>query len=205
MVNTSLRWRGRCWSGEVASAQLPDTVTSIDGYRQVDVRESLRSALRELTAKQRAVIMLRYFEDRTEAETASIMGCSVGTVKSQAATTGVVATHDSGPSGPTKPTTPLAAGTTSNASGNPSPSPTGSCAEQTVTVPNVVGLTQNQAVWIVQAAGLTAGIHGTAAERVPRGSVIADAVGGINRPRPRTHHHLLRASVAVIRRAADRG
>jgi RNA polymerase sigma factor (sigma-70 family) len=69
----------------VASAQLPDTVTSIDGYRQVDVRESLRSALRELTAKQRAVIMLRYFEDRTEAETASIMGCSVGTVKSQAA------------------------------------------------------------------------------------------------------------------------
>ena len=85
MVNTSLRWRGRRWSGEVASGQLPDTVTSIDGYRQVDVRESLRRALRELTAKQRAVIMLRYFEDRTEAETASIMGCSVGTVKSQAA------------------------------------------------------------------------------------------------------------------------
>ena len=85
MVNTSLRWRGRRWTGEVASAQLPDTVTSIDAYRQVDVRESLRSALRELTAKQRAVIMLRYFEDRTEAQTASIMGCSVGTVKSQAA------------------------------------------------------------------------------------------------------------------------
>jgi RNA polymerase sigma-70 factor (sigma-E family) len=85
MVNTSLRWRGRRWSGEVASGQLPDTVTSIDGYRQVDVRESLRRALRELTARQRAVIMLRYFEDRTEAETASIMGCSVGTVKSQAA------------------------------------------------------------------------------------------------------------------------
>jgi RNA polymerase sigma factor (sigma-70 family) len=50
----------------------------------VDVRESLRRALRELTARQRAVIMLRYFEDRTEAETAAIMGCSVGTVKSQA-------------------------------------------------------------------------------------------------------------------------
>ena len=54
------------------------------GFQQVDVRESLRGALRELTAKQRAVIMLRYFEDRTEAETAAIMGCSIGTVKSQA-------------------------------------------------------------------------------------------------------------------------
>jgi hypothetical protein len=115
-------------------------------------------------------------------------------------TTGVVATHDTGTGGPTKPTTPLAAGTTSKASGSASPSPTASCAAQSVTVPNVIALTQNQAVWIVQAAGLTAGIHGTAAERVPRGSVIADAVGGINRPRPRTHHHLLRASVAVIRR-----
>jgi RNA polymerase sigma-70 factor (sigma-E family) len=85
MVNTYLRWRGRRWTGEVASGQLPETFACTDGFRQVDVRESLRRALRELTARQRAVIMLRYFEDRTEAETASIMGCSVGTVKSQAA------------------------------------------------------------------------------------------------------------------------
>jgi RNA polymerase sigma-70 factor (sigma-E family) len=84
MVNACLRWRGRRWTGEVPSAQLPETVTSTGGFRQVDVRVSLRHALRELTAKQRAVIMLRYFEDRTEAETADIMGCSVGTVKSQA-------------------------------------------------------------------------------------------------------------------------
>ena len=49
------------------------------------MRESVRHALRVLTVKQRAVIMLRYYEDRTEAETAQIMGCSVGTVKSQAA------------------------------------------------------------------------------------------------------------------------
>jgi len=85
MVNTCLRWRGRRWTGEVASAQLPETGTATDGFQQVDVRESLRHALRQLTMKQRAVIMLRYFEDRTEAETAGIMGCSVGTVKSQAA------------------------------------------------------------------------------------------------------------------------
>jgi RNA polymerase sigma-70 factor (sigma-E family) len=85
MVNTFLRWRGRRWTGEVASAELPDSVADSGGFVRVDERESLRRALRELTARQRAVIMLRYFEDRTEAETAQIMGCSVGTVKSQAA------------------------------------------------------------------------------------------------------------------------
>jgi RNA polymerase sigma-70 factor (sigma-E family) len=84
LVNTSLRWRRRRWTGETAVAELPDRAAASGGYRQVDVRESLRRALRELTARQRAVIMLRYFEDRTEAETAVIMGCSIGTVKSQA-------------------------------------------------------------------------------------------------------------------------
>ena len=85
LVNTSLRWRGRRWTGETAVAELPERVAvGGGGFQQVDVRESLRGALRELTARQRAVIMLRYFEDRTEAETAHIMGCSVGTVKSQA-------------------------------------------------------------------------------------------------------------------------
>ena len=85
LVNTSLRWRGRRWTGETAVAELPERVADGGGgFQQVDVRESLRGALRELTARQRAVIMLRYFEDRTEAETAGIMGCSVGTVKSQA-------------------------------------------------------------------------------------------------------------------------
>jgi RNA polymerase sigma-70 factor (sigma-E family) len=83
LVNTSLRWRRRRWTGEMASAELPEYAAP-GGFQQVDVRESLRRALRDLTARQRAVIMLRYFEDRTEAETAVIMGCSVGTVKSQA-------------------------------------------------------------------------------------------------------------------------
>jgi RNA polymerase sigma-70 factor (sigma-E family) len=84
LVNTSLRWRGRRWTGEIASAELPEHAAASGGFAQVDVRESLRGALRALTARQRAVIMLRYFEDRTEAEIAVIMGCSVGTVKSQA-------------------------------------------------------------------------------------------------------------------------
>ena len=36
-----------------------------------------------LPRRQRAVVVLRYFEDLTEAETARLLGCSVGTVKSQ--------------------------------------------------------------------------------------------------------------------------
>ena len=46
-------------------------------------RVDLLRALGELTPKQRAVVVLRYFEDRTEADTAEALGVSVGTVKSQ--------------------------------------------------------------------------------------------------------------------------
>jgi RNA polymerase sigma-70 factor (sigma-E family) len=47
-------------------------------------RVGLRQALAALPSRQRAVVVLRYFEDLTEAQTADLMGCSVGTVKSQA-------------------------------------------------------------------------------------------------------------------------
>jgi RNA polymerase sigma factor (sigma-70 family) len=43
----------------------------------------LRQALARLTPRQRAVIVLRYFEDLSEVDTAEILGCSPGTVKSQ--------------------------------------------------------------------------------------------------------------------------
>ncbi|HTZ93931.1 MAG TPA: SigE family RNA polymerase sigma factor [Streptosporangiaceae bacterium] len=46
-------------------------------------RAALLSCVRELPAGQRAVLVLRYFDDLTEADTARMLGCSVGTVKSQ--------------------------------------------------------------------------------------------------------------------------
>jgi RNA polymerase sigma factor (sigma-70 family) len=47
-------------------------------------REMLRRALLSLTSRQRAVIVLRYFEDMSERDTADALGCSVGTVKTLA-------------------------------------------------------------------------------------------------------------------------
>lgn len=44
----------------------------------------LLTAVRRLPPRQRAVIALRYYEDLTEAQTADALGCSIGTVKSQA-------------------------------------------------------------------------------------------------------------------------
>ena len=43
----------------------------------------LRDALGQLTAKQRAVLVLRYYDDLTERATAEVLGVSIGTVKSQ--------------------------------------------------------------------------------------------------------------------------
>jgi RNA polymerase sigma-70 factor (sigma-E family) len=50
---------------------------------QVTERAVLIRALADLPPRQRAVLVLRYFEDLTEAQTAAVLGCGVGTVKSQ--------------------------------------------------------------------------------------------------------------------------
>jgi len=84
MVNTFLRWRQRRWNGEIATGRLPD-YPGYDVFGQVDARQALVAALDRLPARQRAVVVLRYFADQTEEQTAAAMGCSVGTVKSHAA------------------------------------------------------------------------------------------------------------------------
>jgi len=85
MVNTFLRWRQRRWNGEIATGRLPEPTAYGDVFAQVDARQSLLAALDRLPARQRAVVVLRYFADQTESQTAAAMGCSVGAVKSHAA------------------------------------------------------------------------------------------------------------------------
>lgn len=81
MVNTSLDWRRRRWHGEIPTERLPDHAAP--GSPDADVQQVLLAALRDLPPRQRAVVVLRFFDDLTEAGTAAALGCSVGTVKSQ--------------------------------------------------------------------------------------------------------------------------
>ena len=81
-TNVSI-WRRRR-PAEAPSAEVPDTVAD-DAYAGVDRRDELWSALAVLGRKQRAVVVLRYFEDRDDAEIATLLGCSTATVRSQAA------------------------------------------------------------------------------------------------------------------------
>ncbi|MFF4882837.1 SigE family RNA polymerase sigma factor [Streptomyces nigra] len=63
---------------------LPDRAGRDEGYAGVDERGALLGALAQLPPRQRAVVVMRYWEDLSEAEVAELLGCSVGTVKSQA-------------------------------------------------------------------------------------------------------------------------
>ena len=66
-----------------ALAAIPDE-TSARRLQAVGVRAELLQALGTLPPRQRAVLVLRYFDDLSEAQVAELLGCSVGTVKSTA-------------------------------------------------------------------------------------------------------------------------
>ena len=83
ITTTAISWmRRKGWAGERSTDAPPDRGTP--GHEDgVASREWLWAALQGLPPRQRAAIVLRYYEDLTEAQTADAMGCAVGTVKSQ--------------------------------------------------------------------------------------------------------------------------
>lgn len=80
LVNTASSWfRRKSWRNELSTESLPET----DNAPDATDRPAVLDALRQLPPRQRAVIVLRYYEDLSVAQTAHALDCSEGTVKSQ--------------------------------------------------------------------------------------------------------------------------
>jgi RNA polymerase sigma-70 factor (sigma-E family) len=82
VVNTALNLARKGSSGEIPVVEVRDQVAPAD---PVDARMDIIAALGRLGPRQRACVVLRYFEDQSVAEVAELLGCRPGTVKSQTA------------------------------------------------------------------------------------------------------------------------
>jgi RNA polymerase sigma-70 factor (sigma-E family) len=82
MVNTWSTWYRRKWRGEKPAAAMPDSAAAGDLAAEVAVRLAVRQALGALPRRQRAVLVLRIYDDLSEAQVAEVLDCTVGTVKS---------------------------------------------------------------------------------------------------------------------------
>src|SRR4051812_34379576 len=85
LITTSTSWWRRRWQGErPMSHAMPERAAAGDFTDRIADNDALITALRALTARQRAVVVLRYAEDLPEAEVAETLGISVGSVKTLA-------------------------------------------------------------------------------------------------------------------------
>jgi RNA polymerase sigma-70 factor (ECF subfamily) len=87
MVTTNISWWRRRWRGETPtdpqSGAMPEPPAH-DPTGDHDERDRLWRHLAALSERQRAVVVLRFYEDLGEAEIAALIGCSTGAVKSHA-------------------------------------------------------------------------------------------------------------------------
>jgi RNA polymerase sigma-70 factor (sigma-E family) len=84
IVNTHISWWRRRRVLELPTDVLPDEAVA-DHAVSSDLHDTVRRAVDRLPGRMRAAVMLRYYDDRTEAEVAEILGVSLGTVKSTVA------------------------------------------------------------------------------------------------------------------------
>jgi RNA polymerase sigma-70 factor (sigma-E family) len=85
LTNARTDWWRRGAGRERPRASLPDLPTAPDHAARVVGRDAIQRALAVLTRRERAVVVLRYFEDLSEAEIARTLGIAAGTVKSTCA------------------------------------------------------------------------------------------------------------------------
>lgn len=81
LLNTWATWRRRLWRGEEPSGILTDRPAGGDMAADVATRVAVQQVLAALTERQRAVVVLRLFDDLSEAQVAQVLGCAAGTVK----------------------------------------------------------------------------------------------------------------------------
>ena len=81
MVNTHISWWRRRRLEEYPTDEIPERAV-VDQSVSTEMEECLRRAIDRLPQRMRAAVMLRYYEDMTEAEVAEALGVSLGTVKS---------------------------------------------------------------------------------------------------------------------------
>lgn len=84
LYTSYISWWRRRWRAELPTAEPPEQHSSGDHAREAADRDVIRRALAELSRQQRAVVVLRYVEDLSVAETAELLRCSQNTVKVQA-------------------------------------------------------------------------------------------------------------------------
>lgn len=82
MVNTWAGWRHRRWRAEHPAEAVPDKPAAGDLAADATARVAVCGVLATLTDRQRIVLVLRVFDDLSEAQVAQMLDCAVGTVKS---------------------------------------------------------------------------------------------------------------------------
>lgn len=84
LVNLHTDWLRRRFWLERPVPELPEEQPRGDRHGEIDLRLALVAALQSLSRRERSVVVLRYYMDLSEAETAETLGLGVGTVKSLA-------------------------------------------------------------------------------------------------------------------------
>ncbi|MGH3302997.1 MAG: SigE family RNA polymerase sigma factor [Streptosporangiaceae bacterium] len=84
IINTHISWWRRRRVQEYPTDEVPDQAVA-DHATSSALQQTIRQAVDRLPQRMRAAIMLRYYDDMTEAEVAEVLGVSVGTVKSTVA------------------------------------------------------------------------------------------------------------------------